>query len=189
MLTKKELLPVFLIPSLIVSIPVGAMLFRVSGWAWGPLDFILAWVLIAGVVFAYKWISKQRVGSFAYRLATGLGLFAALALLWVNLAVGLIGSEDNPVNAMYLGVLAIGGLGALAARFKPIGMSWTLFAAAAAQLAVPLIALLVRPNDFSPGVAQVFGLNAVFAGMFAVSGWLFRVSANRPGAPITPATA
>lgn len=183
MLTKKDLLPVVLIPSLIVAIPVGAMLFRVKGWAWGPADFVGAWIVIASVVFAYQWISKQALGAWSYRVATGLGLFAGLALLWVNLAVGLIGSEDNPANAMYLGVLAIGGIGALVARFKATGMSWALFATAGAQLLVPAIALLIRPDDFSPGVAPVFVLNGVFAGMFAVSGWLFRTASNQPSRP------
>jgi hypothetical protein len=40
-------------------------------------------------------------------LLPGLAVGTALFLVWSNLAVGLIGSENNPANMMYLGVLAV----------------------------------------------------------------------------------
>ncbi len=51
----------------------------------------------------------------AYRFAVGVALAAAFLLVWMNLAVGLIGSEDNPANLMYFGVLAVGFIGAIIA--------------------------------------------------------------------------
>ena len=89
---------------------------------------------------------------------------------------------------MYLGVLAVGFVGALIARFQPRGMALALFATAVAQMLVPVIALviwkagwqdlLIDPNSphppFDPGIAQVFGLNAVFAVMWVASAMLFR---------------
>ena len=33
---------------------------------------------------------------------------AAFLLIWINLAVGIIGSEDNPANLMYGAVLLLG---------------------------------------------------------------------------------
>ena len=54
-------------------------------------------------------------------------------LVWINLAVGIIGSEDNPANLMYGGVLAVGVAGAVAARFRPGGMARALAATALAQ--------------------------------------------------------
>jgi len=41
-------------------------------------------------------------GNKAYHLAVGTALAAAVLLVWVNLAVGIIGSEDHPAN-WYLG--------------------------------------------------------------------------------------
>lgn len=172
-MTSKSLRPVLLVPSCILLIPAAAMLLKADGWAWSPADFIFMWVLIAGTVFAYKLIAN-RTASTAYRVAAGIGLTTGLVLIWINGAVGLIGSEDNPANLMYCGVLGVGVIGAGFARFEPFGMAWTLFATAIAQFLVPVIALIVRGLDFSPGVPQVFTLNFFFVLLFAVSGLLFR---------------
>jgi hypothetical protein len=54
----------------------------------------------------------------------------------MNLAVGIIGSEDNPANLMYGGVLAVGIIGAIIARFEPHGMARALVATTLATSAV-----------------------------------------------------
>jgi hypothetical protein len=132
----------------------------------------------------------------AYRAAVGLACVTGFVLLWINAAAGIIG--DGPINSMYLVVLAVGFIGALIARFQPRGMALALFATAAAQMLVPVIALLIwkagmeslltdphSPNPpFDPGVAPVFGLNAVFVILFVVSALLFRrASAGRLVSP------
>lgn len=122
----------------------------------------------------------------AYRVAAGIAVAVAFVLFWVNAAAGIIG--DGPVNLMYLGVLAVGFVGALLARFQSRGMALTLFATTVAQMLVPVIALVIwkagwqdllidpdSPNPpFDPGIAPVFGLNAVFAMLWVVSGLVFR---------------
>jgi len=108
---------------------------------------------------------------------------AGLLLIWMNLAVGIIGSEDNPANMLYVGVLAVGIIGAGFARLRARGMSYTMFATALAQILVPVIALIIwRPSlEETPGIVGVFILNAFFAALFAVSAMLFhRASATDP---------
>jgi hypothetical protein len=102
----------------------------------------------------------------------------------MNLAVGIIGSEDNPVNLMYFGVIAIGILGATMARLRPQGMARALFTTALAQALVPVIALIInKPQvtsvEASMGVLGVLGLNAFFVMMFIGSALLFRRSRIR----------
>jgi hypothetical protein len=171
-MSKKSFLPVVLVPTCILMIPAAAMLLRVEGWVWGVADFIVMWALIAGVILAYK-LATRRAVSGVYRAAAGLALTAGLLLIWVNGAVGLIGSEDNPANGMYGGVLLVGLIGAVMARLEPLGMAVTLFAMAVAQFMVPVVALMVWPGDFSPGVFAVFGLNGFFVLACMVSGMLF----------------
>lgn len=180
MITKKSFIPVLLVPSCILLIPATAMLFSVEGWAWQAADFVVSWIVIATAVFAYKLVAS-RAPNRAYRVAAGLGVATGLILIWINGAVGLIGSENNAANLMYGGVLAIGLVGALIARLRPLGMSRALFATAGAQFLVPVIAVLIWRPDFSPGVVQVFVLNFCFVILFAGSALLFRRAGTQLG--------
>ncbi|MDQ4105871.1 MAG: hypothetical protein M3157_01680, partial [Actinomycetota bacterium] len=117
-------------------------------------------------------------GSIAYRAAVGVALAAALLLIWVNGAVGIIGSEDNDANLMYGGVLAVGFIGTIIARFRPHGMARTLFATALAQALVAVIALIFGLGlPWSPPV-EILGVNGFFVALFVGSAWLFREAAR-----------
>lgn len=112
-----------------------------------------------------------------YKFAFAVGLFGALFLGWVNGAVGIIGSEDNPANLLYLSVYIVGLIGVIISRFKARGMSYTLFAVAITQFLVPLYGLFIWPAKASWGDAGVIGVlifNSVMALIFVVSGILFR---------------
>ncbi len=184
----KTLRRILLLPLIPLSIPFAAMLLKIKGWAWGPLDFVAMWTLMVGAGFAYASITRNTVPP-AYRFATGLALAAAFLLVWINGAVGIIGSEENPANLLYGGVLLTGLIGTVIARFHARGMSRALFATTIAQLLVPAIALLFRKHDFAPGLWQVFALNACFAALFAASALLFLHAARRPAIPDRAASA
>ena len=129
---------------------------------------------VGGLYELWLWLqTRTRV----YRIAFGVGLSGALFLGWVNGAVGIIGSEDNPANLMYGAVFAVGLVGSLISRFKPRGMALTLFAAALVQLLIPVIALFIWPAKASWGEAGVVGVfiaNSIFALLFVGSALLFR---------------
>ncbi len=176
--TRKTLVRLALLTATILCVPLLAMQFS-DAVDWTLFDFSAAGALIFGAGFAFESIAR-RSGNVAYRVAAGLACATALLLIWINLAVGMIGPEGNPANALYLGVLAIGAVGAAAARLRPGGMTRALFATAAAQAVVPILALLIWQ---SPGVAGggdhaglvgVFALNAAFVLLFAASAILFR---------------
>jgi hypothetical protein len=40
-------------------------------------------------------------GTSAYRAGVGISVGAAFILVWMNLAVGVFGTEDNPLNLLY----------------------------------------------------------------------------------------
>lgn len=109
------------------------------------------------------------------RLAAMVALAAAAFLLWAMGAVGIIGIEGDPADLMYLGVIAVGISGAVVARFRADGMARAMWMTAAATVAVGVIALLAGKHraEYS-SVAEIGGLTAMFAGLFALSGWLFR---------------
>ena len=122
----------------------------------------------------WQWLKKTRTRT--YRIAFGVGLAGVLLLGWVSGAVGIIGSENQPVNLMYWAVPAVLLIGSLMSRFKPRGTARTLFATAVVQVSIPAIALIISPEVSwgNAGVIGVFVFNSIFALLFVVSGLLFR---------------
>jgi hypothetical protein len=109
--------------------------------AWDPGDFMFLGILLVGVGVTYELTSRTTEHT-AYRAAVSVALAAAFILVWMNLAVGIIGSEDDPANLMYGGVLVVGIIGTVIARFQPHGMARALSATALAQALVAVIALV-----------------------------------------------
>jgi uncharacterized membrane protein YdcZ (DUF606 family) len=165
--------------ALILLLPFLAMQFT-DEVAWGPADFVVAGALLFGAALVYSLLAR-RTDSLAYRTAVGMAVMTALLLVWLNLAAGLIGSEDNPANLIYLGVLAVGLIAALIARFQPRGMARALFATALAQMLVAAIALLAGWGSPESGPLEIVALNGLFAALFVGSAVLFRKAAQGAG--------
>lgn len=163
--------------ALILLLPLMAMQFT-DQVNWNVADFAFAAVLLVGVGLAYE-LSVRKTGDGAYRAAVGVALAAAFILVWVNAAVGIIGSEDNDANLMYFGVLAVGITGALLARFQPRGMFRALLATALAQTLVAVIVLIAGMGYPSSGPIEVLVINGFFVALFVGSAWLFRRAAQK----------
>ena len=144
---------------------------------WNLADFIFAGVLVAGVGAIYE-MTVRMTGDRSYRAAVAVALAAAFSLVWVNGAVGVIGSEDNPANLMYGGVLTVGIVGAVLARFQPAGMARAMVATALVQMLVAVIALVAGFGSVASGPLEVLSLNAAFAVLWLVAAWLFRRAAR-----------
>ncbi len=140
---------------------------------WSVADFAVFGALLAGAGAAYE-LAARKTGDTAYRAAVALALAAAFILVWVNGAVGIIGAEDDPANRMYFGVLAVGVVGALIARFRPGGMVRALSATALAQALAAGIALIAGLGRPASGPAEIVAANGFFIVLFIGSAWLFR---------------
>jgi hypothetical protein len=148
--------------ALILLLPLLAMQFTTEV-AWDFADFMIFGALLAGAGGAYE-LAMRVSGHRAYRAAIAVALAAAFILIWVNLAVGIIGDEGNPANLMYVGVLAVGIIGASITRGQPRGMARTLSVMAFAQGLVPVIALLflkIAPISGPAGLI-FFDVNSFF---------------------------
>lgn len=164
--------------ALLLLIPLVAMQFT-DEVVWTLTDFIFAGILLFGTGLTYKLITRKS-GEIAYRFAVGFALFTGLFLIWVNGAVGIIGSENNEINLLYFGVIAVGIIGALIVRFRAEGMTLTLFAMAIAQAIVAVIALFTGMAE-APGssVTEIIGVNGFFIVLFVVLALLFRYAARK----------
>jgi hypothetical protein len=177
---NKSIIRIALATAFILLLPLLAMQIT-DEVVWGLADFVVAGALLFGAGLTYELVAR-KMGSIAYRVAVGVALVAALLLVWMNLAVGLIGSEDELANLMYIGVLAVGIIGAIIARFRPHGMVRALFATALAQTLVAVIALIAGMHQY-PGssVSEILNVNGFFVALFILSALLFRrASATDP---------
>lgn len=164
---------VALLTVLLLLVPLVAMQFT-EEVRWGVGDFFIMGVLIFGSGLFYVLITR-RMPNFINRIAMGSAVGSTFLLVWVNLAVGLIGGGPNPGNLMYIGVVWVIIIGTYLSRFTPKGMERTMFAASGSIVLIAIIAL-VAGMQYYPGssVGEILGVNAFFATLFAVSGLLFR---------------
>jgi hypothetical protein len=140
---------------------------------WGPEDFIVMGAILftcAGIVD----FASRRASNLAYLFAVVVAVGAAFLLTWVNLAVGIIGSEDNPMNLMFLGVILLTVIGAVTVRFAARGMARVMFLGAAALVLVGAVTMYVGWSRFEPpGAMGVLTIILFFAALWLLSGGLF----------------
>ena len=174
-IVKKRLIIWAVVIVLILMIPFIVMQFT-DQINWDLLDFVIMGTALIGIGIAYEFVALKSAKT-VYRVALGISIGGAFFLFWVNGAVGIIGNEGQDANMLYGAVFIVGFIGSLISKFKPKGMSRTLYAAALVQMLVPVIALIIWPppnTSWAPSILGVFLLSAFFAYLFVVSAILFK---------------
>lgn len=136
---------------------------------WTASDFAIMAVMMA-IPLTILEVTMRMSRSMMFRGAVLVALGAAFFMTWVNLAVGIIGDENNPLNQLFFIVLGVGGAGALIAGFKARGLALALAAMAVAQAAVGVTALINGHN--------ILPLSGFLILAWLLSAWLFRKSAQ-----------
>jgi hypothetical protein len=142
---------------------------------WTGADFAAAALLLGVPCLLFEVALRMARGSNAYIVAACLGLGTGFLTVWINLAVGIIGDEDNAANWVFVAVLAVAVVGALIARLRPAGLSRAMVVTGVAQL-------LVAPYAWSLGSPEGVATSLVFAAAWFGAAVLFRVAARQPGA-------
>jgi hypothetical protein len=173
--------------------PGGRIPWRLIGWAipvalltipliahfpWTLSDFIVAGAMFAIVGGTFE-LAVRASGNVAYRIGAAAALGTAFLLTWINLAVGIIGNEDNPFNLMFFGVIAAALVGAIVARFRAEGMARAMTIAAILQGLIGVgVFLLDVARAEPPGALGLLLLIEFFAGSWLLSAWSFRKAAR-----------
>ncbi len=161
----------------ILLIPFIAMRFT-SEVNWTFSDFLIMGILIFGTGMAYTLISRIS-DTLSYKLAVGTGIGTGFFLIWSNLAVGLIASENEDINALYFGLIVLGFAGALVARFQAKGMTWVMGSIAAGQMGIAAFALATGAQHLPhSSVTEILGVNLFFTVFWTASALLFRQAAR-----------
>ena len=163
--------------AIFLLVPLIAMRFT-DEVAWSAADFALAAILLFGSLGAFEWVVRST-GNPACRAGVALTLAGVLLLVWSNAAVGIVGSEDNPVNAWFFAVPAVGALVATAGRLRPAAMPRTLFAMIVAQWLVAFPALA----DPSGIAREIVGFTVAFSMIWLAAAVLFVTAARARATP------
>ena len=148
-------------------IPLAAKL--LANIPWTTFDFIVWGVMLMVAAGACE-IGLRLSGSLAYRAGVVVAAGTSFLIVWSNLAVGIIGDENNPLNQIFFGVIAVGIVGAFLARFRAKGMALAMAVTAAAQFGAGFVALAYEHI--------VFAIVGVFSMGWLLAAWLFREAAR-----------
>jgi hypothetical protein len=159
---------------LALSLPFLAMQVGNADVNWSGFDFAVFGVMLAvacgGVELAVR-LSRHSHDRGRYRLAAILTIGGGFLMVWANLAVGIIGNENNPQNQLFFGILAIGVIGAILTRFSAQGLAQTLRVMAGAQLLIGLVA-------WALGWAFLPVFTLFYVGLWLTAAHLFRKAAT-----------
>lgn len=158
----------------ILLIPLIAMQFT-NEVNWNLFDFVVAFILLMGTGLTFV-IVTRRTANFVYKFAVGSALGTAFLMVWTNLAVGIIGNENNPANLMYFGVLGVGIIGSVIVRLRAYRMTIVLFVTALANAVAAIIAIIAKWGSPYNGSLEILMINAFFIVLWTISALLFRAA-------------
>jgi hypothetical protein len=161
------------------AIPVALLAIPwLAKWPWTAGDFIVAAAMF-GIVGGTFELAVRASGNGAYRGGAAVALATAFLLVWINLAVGIIGNENNPLNLMFFGVIAAAIVGAIVARFESDGMARAMAIAGVIQAAIGAGVFIFNVAAAEPpGAIRLLLLIEFFAVSWFLSAWLFRKAAQ-----------
>jgi len=149
----------------VLLLPLIAMQFTTEV-NWDTTDFVVFGIMLLMLCGTYEFATRLTANK-AYRLGVASAILGMFLLTWMNLAVGIIGNEENPANLMFLALPLVGLIGALKVRFESRGMSHTMVAVAITQTAIALV-------TFMADWGQIFILTGFFVLIWLISAQLFR---------------
>ena len=118
----------------LVLTPLVAMQFTTEV-DWDETDFIFA-TIIFGIVGGLIELAVRLSSNWYFRIGAMFAVLAGFMVVWANLAVGMIGNEDNPVNLWFGAVLFIAVAGSIISRFRSSILPWAMFLAGTVQIAI-----------------------------------------------------
>ena len=122
----------------LVLAPLVAMQFTTEV-DWDETDFIFA-AVIFGIVGGLIELAVRLSANWYFRFGAMFGVLSGFMVVWANLAVGMIGNEDNPVNLWFGVVLLIAIAGSIASRVHSSMVAIAMATAGLVQASVGLVA-------------------------------------------------
>jgi hypothetical protein len=162
----------------LLLLPAVAMQFT-SEVNWDGADFTFAGVMFAMVGGLFE-LAARAARDLSYRMAVVVAVVCPVLQLWITLAVGIIGNEDNPANWTYLAMVLMAISVSIVALGKPRLMARAMLAMVAMQALFGLLHLI--DGHFT------LVIDFFFCALWYLSSRLFALAADHQDAAIsTPA--
>jgi hypothetical protein len=166
-----------LFASTILLIPLTAS-FITTEMDWSLFDYMLIWTLLFCAGALYKWITLFAVDS-GYRAAVGLAILTGVFIIWSNLGVGIVGSEDEPFNLLYFALLAFGLMAAFWVRFEARAMSYVMLSITIGLGMLTLLAFVLGMHRILySSTIEILAVHCFLAVPILLSGILFHHAAK-----------
>jgi hypothetical protein len=157
----------------LLALPAVAMQFT-EEVDWSGSDFVFAGLMFA-IVGGLLELAARASASLAYRVGAAMAVATGLLTIWITLAVGIVGAEDNPQNILYFGIVGMGTCVAVAALGDPRALARGMWATAAFQGLVCLIHVI-------DGVYPAVTIDGFFTMTWLTAGALFARAARERAA-------
>lgn len=160
----------------ILAAPFLAMQLNAEGVDWSPGDFVVMGIML-GTVGGILELAVRMSPNRYYRVGAALALLGTFLLVWANLAVGIVGSENNPNNQLFFVALLMGIAGVAGAKARAAGMVRAMLTTAAAiVLAFVFAQFGARDEPMVKPLVEGVG-TSVFVALFLASASMFRKAA------------
>ena len=158
----------------LLSLPALAMqFFPDAGVDWDATDFVIIGVMLLVACSLVELGFRLARNNLAYVAGAIVAVGTGFVTIWANLAVGMILSERNAENFIFLGVIAIALVGGMVSRFSARGLARSTLAAGIVQGLIGLVVAAAGLDDLY--TATLIG---AFALPWLLASWLFRWAAQ-----------
>ncbi len=123
--------------AMLLLLPLIAMQFT-SEVNWTASDFLFA-AIVFGLAGGTLELGARVSTQTAYRLGALLAVAGCFLIVWISMAVGIIGESDDPRNLIYFALVAIAAIGSYATHGEAAGLKRTFGALTAVQLLVAVL--------------------------------------------------
>jgi len=139
---------------------------------WTASDFV-AWAAMLLVASTVADVALRKATNFLTLAAGLIAVAAGFFTVWANLAVGIIGNENDPHNLAFMAVPVFALVGGIVARLKPNRMTVAMLVAAGVQLAAAVFAI----SDGRYRNPDVILAALVMPGLWLLSAGLYKKAA------------
>ena len=143
---------------------------------WTASDF-LVWAAMLLVACTVADVALRKAKNFITLAAGLIAVGAGFFTVWVNLAVGIIGNENDPHNLAFMAVPMVALVGGVIARLKPDRMAVAMLVAAVVQLAAAAFAISDGRIDQGSRVTEIVFATLIMPGLWLLSAGLYKKAA------------